>query len=371
MAVIDNEMEELGAVLDRVRPAVRRQSPYIVGGIQNPPVKLNQNESPFDLPEDLKREIVDGFMEIPFNRYPNEQPDELARAFAAHVGWKPDGVLVGNGSNELTYTLGLTIIEKGTPVVLPRPMFSLYAKVVQLHDGDLIEIPPRDDLSFDADGILRAVRDRDPAMTVLTTPNNPTGLAMAFDEVAAIVDAADGFVVVDEAYVEFNDEPSALRLLEQHPNVIVLRTLSKAWGLAGLRLGFMLAHPSVIAEMMKARLPFMVDPLAQSTARALLNRPEQLQERADRLKSSCRELTEALAAMKTVEVMPSQSNFVLFQTPLEPTALMNRLAEAGVLVRNMGGYHELKDFLRVNAGTEAENNAFLVALQNALTADDT
>ncbi len=366
LIMIEMQMTDVESVLERIRPAVRRQKPYVVGGVEHPEVKLNQNESPFDLPADLKREIVDGFMEIPFNRYPTEQPTDLARAFAEYAGWMPDGVLVGNGSNELTYTLGLTLIEKGTPVVLPRPMFALYTTVVRLHEGELIEIPPRDDLSFDADAILRAVSDRDPALTVLTTPNNPTGLAMRFEEVEAIVEAANGFVVVDEAYVEFTEEPGALQLLRRRPNVILLRTLSKAWGLAGLRIGFMLARPEVISEIMKARLPFMVDRLAQSTALALLRRPELLKERADQMKASRDELAETLARIDHVDVLPSQSNFVLFRTPVEPREMMNRLAEAGVLVRNMGGYPELKGLLRVNAGTEAENNAFRVALQNAL-----
>ena len=365
--MIETKSSDLATVLERIRPAVRRQKPYVVGGPERPQIKLNQNESPYDLPADLKREIVEGFMEIPFNRYPSEQPTELARAFAEHVGWVPDGVLVGNGSNELTYTLGLTLVEKGTPVVLPRPMFALYTTMVRLHEGDLIEIPPRADLAFDAEAILRAVRDRDPALTVLTTPNNPTGLAMRYDEVEAIVEASNGFVVVDEAYVEFAEEPCGLELLRRHPNVILLRTLSKAWGLAGLRLGFMLAHPEVTAEFMKARLPFMVDRLAQSTALALLRRPELLQERARELKASCAALTKELGKMAGVRVLPSQSNFVLFQTSMEPSQLMDRLAEADVLVRHMGGYPELNDFLRVNAGTDAENNAFRVALQNALT----
>lgn len=368
--MIEMQTSDVESVLERIRPAVRQQKPYVVGGVEHPEVKLNQNESPFDLPADLKREIVEGFMEIPFNRYPSEQPDELARAFAEYVGWMPDGVLVGNGSNELSYTLGLTMIERGTPVVLPRPMFALYTTVVRLYEGDLIEIPPRSDLSFDADAILRAVLDRDPALTVLATPNNPTGLAMTFDEVETIVEAADGFVVVDEAYVEFTDEPSALELLRRHPNVILLRTLSKAWGLAGLRLGFLLARPEVVAEIMKARLPFMVDRLAQSTALALLRRPELLTERAQLLKASRIELAASLESMDGVDVLPSQSNFVLFRTKVEPSEMMNRLAEAGVLVRNMGGYPELKGLLRVNAGTEAENNAFRVALQNALTNGD-
>lgn len=367
MAVAGSETSlSLESVLNRIRPAVRARSAYVVGGMENPPVKLNQNESPYDLPEDLKREVLDTFREIPFNRYPDEQPGQLIRAYARHIDYAPEGILAGNGSNELTYTLGLSLIDAGTGVVLPRPMFSLYEKVVGLHGGRLIPISSQSDYRFDSRAILEAVEQHDPALTVLTTPNNPTGLAMSIDEIEPIVAAASGFVVVDEAYVEFTEEVSAQTLLGRYPNLIILRTLSKACGLAGLRIGFLLAHPVVVLEILKARLPFMVDPLAEAAAVALLGRPTLLAERAGELKASRQSLEQALGGKEGIDLIPSQSNFLLFRTPLEPAALMGRLAESGVLVRNMSGYPELRGFLRVNAGTEAENKAFLVALKNAL-----
>ncbi|MEX0747892.1 MAG: histidinol-phosphate transaminase [Rhodothermales bacterium] len=345
---------------------MRGQKPYVVGGIENPAIKLNQNESPYDLPSEIKREVLEAIAKIPFNRYPLEQPARLMRAFADFVGHDPEGVLVGNGSNELTFTLALAMVEHGTPVVLPRPMFTLYETAIRLHGGDLTSIPPRANLSFDTEAILAAVEEKRPALTVLTTPNNPTGLAMPLHEVEAIVGASPGFVVVDEAYVEFADEESAFSLLGEYPNLIILRTLSKAWGLAGLRLGFLLAHPAVTKEILKARLPFMIDPIAETTALTLMRHRGLLDERARMLKAASRALTVELQAIKGVEVIPSQSNFVLFRTGLEPALLMSRLAESGVLVRNVGGYPELRGYLRVNAGTEAENNAFLVALKHAL-----
>ena len=366
--VIESETKiSIDDVLNRIRPAVRGQKAYHVGGFENPPIKLNQNESPFDLPPEIKRDLVESFLKIPFNRYPLEQPLRLIREYAQYVGRDPEGVLVGNGSNELTYTLALAMVEKGTSVVLPRPMFALYETAIRLHDGDIIAIPPRADFSFDADAILKAIDDRQPALTVLTTPNNPTGLAMPFSEVESIVAASSGFVVVDEAYVEFSEEESALNLMDSYPNLIILRTLSKAWGLAGLRLGFLLAHPAVAREILKARLPFMIDPLAETTALTLLRHRDLLAERPRVMKVSCRELTSRLQEMDGVTVIPSQSNFVLFRTAAEPLLLMNRLAESGVLVRNMGGYPELEGFVRVNAGTEAENKAFLTALKTALS----
>ncbi|QXD14439.1 histidinol-phosphate transaminase [Rhodocaloribacter litoris] len=366
MTTVLRQAAALEAVLRHIRPAVRRERPYHVGGLPDVAVKLNQNESPYDLPDDLKRAVLEAFMEIPFNRYPTEQPDRLRHALARRLEHDPDGLLLSNGSNELTYTLGLALVEAGTPVVLPRPLFSLYETMVRLFGGKVVGVPPRPDLHFDADALVAAVERHRPALTVLASPNNPTGLAMPLADIERLAAAAEGFVVVDEAYVEFNDEPSARHLLDTYPNVLVMRTFSKAFGLAGLRVGYLMGHPAVVAELLKARLPFMVDRLAETVALALLERPELVTARVAELKASRQALTQALQAIEGVEVLPSQANFVLFRTPLEPRPLMARLAGKGVLVRDMSGYPELPGYLRVNAGTPAENKAFLGALKEAL-----
>ncbi len=359
--------EDLSRLLAYIRPEVRAQKAYRVAVPPDTQVKLNQNENPYDLPESLKAELAERLRTIPFNRYPDDQPAALTRALAERTGHDPAGILIGNGSNELTHTLGLTLISGGTPVVLPRPMFALYESVVRLFGGRLIGVAPRADLHFDTEAILEAVRREKPALTVLTSPNNPTGLAMPIEDVEAVVEAAPGFVVVDEAYVEFNPEPSALTLLERHPNVLVMRTFSKAFGLAGLRLGFVMGRPAVMQEMLKARVPFMVDRFAEHTALTLLGRPDFLKQRVEQMQASIREITAALQRMDGVEVVPSQANFVLFRAPaLSAEALMARLAEEGVLVRNMGGYPELQGWLRVGAGTPDENKAFLAALEKSL-----
>ncbi|MFB6279667.1 MAG: histidinol-phosphate transaminase, partial [Salinibacter sp.] len=301
-----------------------------------------------------------------FNRYPTEQPDRLRHALAEYDGVDPEAIVVGNGSNEITYTFGLALLDPGAPVVLPRPMFSLYDKVARLYDADVTSIPPREDFSFDTEALLKAVVETEAAMTVLTTPNNPTGLAMTVEEIERIVTASPGFVVVDEAYVEFNPEGTVVDLLDDHPNLIILRTLSKGFGLAGMRLGYLMAHPDVVRELMKARLPFMVDRFAEQTALAVLRHPSLIDERIRRIQSSVDDITEALQAMDGVEAVPSQANFVIFTTPVPADTLQDRLTDQGVLVRNMGGYPELEGYLRVSAGTEAENNAFLGALERSL-----
>ncbi|MFO8100221.1 MAG: histidinol-phosphate transaminase [Salinibacter sp.] len=353
-----------------IRSAVRNESEYVVDHPSGIDVKLNQNESPFGLPQDLKDEVLDAFGTVALNRYPSEQPERLRRALAEHDGVTPEHIIVSNGSNELTYTFGLAFLDPGAPMVLPRPMFSLYEKVARLYDADLTQVPPRDDLRFDTDGLVQAVRETDAKLTVLATPNNPTGRALTIEEIERIATAAPGIVVVDEAYVEFNDEPSALTLLNDHPNIIILRTLSKAFGLAGARIGYLIAPPPVVTELMKARLPFMVDAFSEQTALAVLQRPGLVEERVRRMQVSTAEVVEALNTMDGVETVPTQANFVVFTTPMDAGVLQDHLADAGVLVRNMDGYPELEGYLRVSAGTRAENKAFLTALDKTLSAND-
>jgi len=354
-------------VVELIRPAVRGESEYLVDTPPDIEVKLNQNESPYDLPADLKDELLAAFADVAFNRYPSEQPGRLRRALAEHDDVPPESIIVGNGSNEITYTFGLAFLDPGTSMVLPRPLFSLYDKVARLQDAALTSVPPREDLRFDTDGLVDAVRSTDARLTVLATPNNPTGRAMTLAEIERVAAASPGVVVVDEAYVEFNSEPSAVELMDEHPNVMVLRTLSKAFGLAGTRLGYLIARPPVVRELMKARLPFMVDRFAEQTALSVLERPGLIEERVRRIQVSITELTEALRSMDAVEVVPTEANFVIFTTPMPGDELQDRLVDRGVLVRNMGGYPELEGYLRVNAGTRAENKAFLTALEETLS----
>jgi len=354
------------ALLGHIRDEVRREKPYVVGGARAIETKLNQNESPYDLPPDLKRELLEAFFQIPFNRYPSEQPDRLVEAIARSIDRPVDSIIVGNGSNELTYTLGLCLIEHGRSVVVPRPMFALYESVIRLFGGQTIAISPRADKRFDARGLLDAVHKHQPALTILTSPNNPTGLAMEFEEILRIVEASDGFVVVDEAYHEFNERPSALTLMDEHPNVIVMRTLSKAMGLAGLRVGYLTAHPAVATEFMKSRLPFMVDPLAEHVGLTLIRHSDLIDERVRTIKRLTADLARDLDALPAVETLPTDTNFVVFRTGHDPSDLLEQLADTGVLIRNVSGYPDLPGFLRVTAGTERENKAFLTALKSAL-----
>ena len=356
------------SVLSRIRPAVRAQKPYLVGAPPSVSVKLNQNENPWDVPEEIRKEILSRLKDIPFNRYPREHPYALIKALSEKLHHPQSGILVGNGSNELTHTLALSFIEQNAPVLLPRPMFSLYTTVVNLFEGNLIEIAPTSGLHFDVDAILQTIREQQPALTVVATPNNPTGLSIPLSKLELMFSAADGVVLVDEAYVDFSEETSPLTILEAHPNVILMRTFSKAYGLAGLRLGYLIAHPDLIAELLKTRLPFMIDAFAETSALTLLQHGDLLSDRIKNIKEETVRLRDALNNLPGVQTIPGQTNFIIFKTEHPADKIMHSLIASGVLVRNMNGYPELEGYLRVSTGLPEENKVFLNALETALFA---
>lgn len=359
-------MRQMEQLVRLIRSEVRMEKPYFVGGSDESNCKLNQNECPFDLPREIKTEILKKFEQIQFNRYPASQPSELISVLAEHHNLPEGSVLVGNGSNDLTQTLALCFISAGTRVVLPRPMFALYESVVRMHGGEVVPIAPLKSLDFDIDGIVESASDSSVVLTVVASPNNPTGLSVPFDAIEHLCEKAPGFVVIDEAYHEFCLDQSSISLMDRYPNLIVMKTLSKAFGLAGIRIGYLLGHPQVMGEILKARLPFMVDRFSEITAIELVKRSDLLAERVRVLKADISDLTQELKAIPGVIVVPSTTNFVLFKTDIAPEQLATILAKRGVIIRTLSSYPELDGYLRVSTGTPSENKAFITALKSAL-----
>ncbi len=346
------------------RHALAAARPYVVGGVARPSAKLNQNESPFDLPASLKAELAEQFADVALNRYPSEQPAELVAAIADYLDVPTDHVLVSHGSNEFVHTLCLATIERGRRAVLPTPMFALFRDSVALFGGEVVSVPCRRDFSYDVDAIVAAVTEG-VSLTVVACPCNPTGKDLGILEIERIVSAATGLVVIDEAYWEFTSRESAVSLVDSYPNLVVMRTLSKAFGLAAMRIGYAVAQPAVVAELMKARLPFMVDPFAQRVGLLVLREREGLLTRIPQILKAKAELSAALEAIDGVTVVPSDTNFLLFRAEGFVGDLQASLERAGVIVRSMRGYRELDGYLRVNAGTAAENQRFVDALKAA------
>jgi len=351
--------------LRHVKPAVRALSAYTLAA-REAEVKLNQNENPWDAPESVKRRVLEAVLGRPFSRYPEFDPRALVERLAAFAGWRPDGVLAGNGSNELIEALLLVTAGPGARIVIPEPTFTLYALMTGILGAESVRVPLDADLGYDAEALLAARRASRASVTVVCSPNNPTGAVLPLADVARLCQDADGLVVVDEAYHEFSGE-TVVPLLREHDNLVVLRTFSKALALAGLRVGYLLASPALVREIDKARLPYNVNFLSQTAAVACLDAWDELRGTVERLRSERDTLTAALARLPGVRPYPSRANFVLFELErAAPGAVFESLFARGVLVRDVSRYPRLSRCLRVSVGTPEENGRFLQALAAAL-----
>ncbi len=353
-------------LLALVRPEVRAERPYLVATDVGGAAKLDQNESPYGLPPEVERAAAEALRATDWNRYPPDRPHRLTAALAERLDWPAEGIIVGRGSNELTHTVGLSLVAAGMPVVLPRPMFALYASVVRVFGGRVVPVDPEPDFSHDADRVIAAMRESEAPLAVVCSPNNPTGYAFAHEDLERMADAAPGLLLLDEAYAEFVEGPTAADLLRRAPNVLVMRTFSKAMGLAGVRLGYLMAHPDLAAELAKARLPFLVDRLSESLGLAMLERPDLVRERVAVLRAERVKLRAALAEIDGVETVPSAANFFIMRTPLPPADLLAALLREGVRLRDVSGYPALGGWVRASVGLPAENRALLDALKRVL-----
>ena len=360
------DTDRLGALLDLVRPAVRARTTYRVATELDDAAKLDQNESPYDVPPRVKQAVLSHFLATDWNRYPPDHPRALIAALAAKLDWPEDGIIVGRGSNELTHTVGLALVSEGTKVVLPHPMFALYESVIRVYGGEVVPVDPQPDFSHDPADVVAAMEASGAPLTVVCTPNNPTGHAFSHGALERMAEVAPGFLLIDEAYVEFVEGPTAAEVARRHPNVLVMRTFSKAMGLAGLRLGYLLGHPDVIAELEKPHLPFLTDRLSETAALAMLECDDVIAERVETLTAEREKMRAALAKRGDVETVPSAANFFIIRTPLAPADLRAAMLEEGVRIRDVSGYPALRGWARVSVGLPAENRAFLDALNRVL-----
>jgi histidinol-phosphate aminotransferase len=354
--------------LRHVKPAVRSLAAYTLA-LREAPVKLNQNENPWDLPDAVKRRVIEAALARPWSRYPDFDPKGLLEALARFSGWRADGVLAGNGSNELIEALLLVTVGAGTKVVIPEPTFTLYALMTTILGGEPVRVRLKKDgagFSYDATELLAASRASGASVTIVCSPNNPTGSTLALADVERLCAETDGLVVIDEAYHEFAGE-SVVPLLERHPNLVVLRTFSKAMALAGLRVGYLLASPELVREINKARLPYNLNFFSQAAAIAALEETQLLESAVARLVRERERLQATLGRLPGVTAWPSRANFFLLElATADPKAVFAALLRRGVLVRDVTSYPMLSRCLRVSVGSEEENDALLHALGTAL-----
>jgi len=348
-----------------LNPALRRIEAYKVEGGQQADIKLNQNESPFDLPLWLKEAIMEEFKHEQWNRYPDILPFRGIRAYADFLGVSPDCVMMSNGSNEMLYTIFLACLEKGSKVLIPQPSFSLYEKLAILLQAEIVPVPMHDDLSFDVEGIIRKAREESVRFIVLSTPNNPTSKSMSLDEVRSVAAGTDALVLVDEAYMEFSEEESALGLVAGMANIMVLRTMSKALALAGMRIGFAIADPELLSEIAKPKIPFTSSRLSEITLRHVLENYYLVEEAVAGILRERKRVFDALQGKEGIRVYESDANFLIIRVP-DAGKVFSALAAKGILVRNVSGYPLMKNCLRFNIGHGTENDRLLAELEKML-----
>jgi len=351
------------SVLNKVKPGVRAISAYTLGEYEYE-AKLNQNENPYDVPRELKREILDFALERSWSRYPPFDPAGLRERLAEYTGWKADGILVGNGSNEIIQALFEVFIEKGDRIVLPSPTFTVYRLVGTVLGADIVEVPLNRDYTFDCDALERAFLDGG-KLLVLCSPNNPTGTLFPLERLERILRETDCPVVLDEAYFEFSKETAA-GFLGRYDNLVILRTFSKAFSLAGLRVGYGLMNPALAVEVAKAKLPYNLDFFSMAAAERLLEKRDVLAPAIDEIVRERDFMISAMNEIEGVRAYPSRANFILFETPCEPRDVFKRLLGDGLLVRDVSSYPMLGKALRVSVSTPRDNRRFLESLRRAM-----
>ncbi|MEO1267306.1 MAG: histidinol-phosphate transaminase [Myxococcota bacterium] len=349
--------------VSNIKPEVRNLKAYTLKR-QACQIKLNQNESPIDLPETLKVTILDRVRHKPWNRYPDFHPEDLLAALGQRHGLPPEAVLIGNGSNELLQAIFQAIIAPGTCISLPLPTFSLYAMMAQANGGEVDWVDLNPELGYD----IAAYRQRSVANDrhlLVCNPNNPTGSWIAPEQIADLCAQTDHLVLVDEAYVEFaGSEASSASLITRFDNLIVLRTFSKALGLAGIRFGYALGSPALMTEISKIKLPYNVGHFALETIRTVLGDLGWIAPLAAQIIDERERISQVLSDLG-LRVYPSKTNFVLFRHPESPT-IWRGLVDRGILIRDVSHYPKLAGCLRVTVGTRDENDAFLEAMHTLI-----
>lgn len=326
-------------------------------------IRLNTNETPMPPSPAFDAAFSRLLGDAGLNRYPDRDANELRARFAAWCGWRADGVWMANGSNEILQTLLLAFGGPGRRLLLFPPTYSMYPHLARVCATPVVEHVLAEPWILSPAAARAAVAEHAPAMTLLCSPNNPTGAIAPLATIEALLEATTGLVIVDHAYVDFGGV-DAQPLLEGNDRLVIVRSFSKSWRLAGARLGALLASPALVEQIQVARLPYHLSSLTQAAGLAALEVADEMLAYRAQMTANRDVLAEQMRALPGVEVFDSGGNFLLFRTPLEGSDLWQRIASRGVLVRDLSSV--IPRALRVTASTIDEQDAFLTALKESL-----
>ena len=332
-------------------------------------IYLNANESPYGMPERARAELLDSLKCEPLHRYPDPLAKRLRTTISERLKVDPEYVVLGNGGDELLFNLCLAYGGSGRSLLTAPPTFSVYHTDAKLTHTAVVEIDRATgvnsegalDYSVDEEAILKSVSSGSVDIVMLTSPNNPTGDCLTLDFISKVLDATDAVVLIDHAYIEFASPAyDATALLAKHANLAILRTFSKAYGLAGLRIGYLVASTEITRELCKVRQPYSVDALA---ALAALAQEEEVECMVKRIVLERVRVAQALGPLGLgLPVAPSEANYLLFKVPGAHEIWQRLYEDYGILVRDLSKVPGLDDCLRVSIGRPEENDEFLQAL---------
>lgn len=345
-----------------IKPEVRALRAYTLSP-HRASVKLNQNENPWDAPLRIKEEVLRRFAARNWSRYPDFVPTSLHERLAQFAEWKADGILAGNGSNELIQAVLMVTVAAGKRVLICEPTFMLYRQVATVLGGDVESVLLTPDLKYDSEALLNTIEARQPDVTIICSPNNPTGCVIDEAALRSILRTSRGLVVIDEAYHEFA-EHSVVPLLHEHENLIVLRTFSKAMAFAALRVGYLMAAPALVREIGKALLPYNLNAFSQIAAEiAMENYERELGPLVKQIIAERDRVFAELSGIDGLTPVPSRANFMIVKTTTDPKQIFTDLLQRDILIRDVSGYPMLSEYFRFSVGTPDENDRLLKAIR--------
>ncbi|MFW5933244.1 MAG: histidinol-phosphate transaminase [Actinomycetota bacterium] len=356
--------QSIGASRVPIRDDLAAVTPY--GAPQlDAPVRLNTNETAEPPPPAFLTTVAERIQQLELNRYPDRAARGLRTALAARHGLAPERVWAANGSNEVLLQLLQAYGGPGRRALYVRPGYSMYPELCRTSLTPAVEVDLDERFELTVDIAAAAVAEHEPDVVLVPSPNNPVGTPVAAEAIRALHDGSNALLVVDEAYVDFAPPGTSVApLLDELPRLVVVRTFSKAFRLAGLRLGYLLAAPFVVDDVQTVRLPYHLDALTQVAGLVALEQEAAFLEHRGRVAGERERMREHLLARGDVEVAPSVANFLLVRGPIG--GLFERLLEHGVLVRDFSDRPRLEGCVRVTIGTPQENDAFLAALDQVL-----
>lgn len=332
--------------------------------IQTDKIRLNANESPFPVSKECLKEIHEAIDTVAFHRYPDDTHQQLKEAYAKYLQVNSDQLIMGNGSDEMIGLLIATQIKKGDCVYTMDPDFSMYDYYTGMHEGIMAKYPYPLDTPFHVDDFINRGKSVNAKTVIFSNPNNPSGQCIAQNDIIKIIEAfSDGFVVIDEAYGEFS-ETSMIPYLDQYHNLIVLRTMSKAFGMAAVRCGCMVSCADTISKLIPCKVPYNINSLTQRCAVILLSHYKEIQKNIQAVIAERERMSAEIQRMNLCDVTlyPSKANYI-YGTSVKKQAFLDALQQQHITIRDYAG----KDSFRITIGTPQENDMILHTLKSVFS----